>query len=147
MRVTHNKLVRDRIPELIERDGKRCIVSKLDHNEYVRELKRKLLEEAQEANAAELTVELADLLEVVVSLCESVGITMTAVEHARMMRAAERGRFESRLSLKDVVSSMVGRAKNPDKARSVRRHSNVRFGLQGVTSDIVGILSTARFAP
>jgi predicted house-cleaning noncanonical NTP pyrophosphatase (MazG superfamily) len=110
MRVIHNKLVRDRIPELIEHDGKICVVSQLGHDDYVRELKRKLLEEAQEAGAAsglaELTIELADLLEVMVSLCKATGISMNAVEDTRALRAEERGRFERRLFLENVVSEV-----------------------------------------
>ena len=45
------KLVRDRIPEIIQEDGKTPIIRIVDEEEYVRELDRKLCEEVEEYRA------------------------------------------------------------------------------------------------
>ncbi len=99
----YNKLVRDRIPEIIEQSGKSCKLSTLSAERFLAELKRKLLEEATEAqntsNDEDLLRELADVLEVITTLAEATGIGMAAVEDTMLERAAERGRFEKRLFL------------------------------------------------
>ena len=38
---TYNKLVRDKIPEIIESDGKKCVTRALSQEEYLKELRRK----------------------------------------------------------------------------------------------------------
>ncbi len=44
----HNKLVRDKIPEIIEKTGKVCHIHTLTSDEYLAELDRKLNEECAE---------------------------------------------------------------------------------------------------
>ncbi|MCL4389887.1 MAG: nucleoside triphosphate pyrophosphohydrolase [Patescibacteria group bacterium] len=61
-RVYHNKLIRDRIPEIIEASGGRLETRVMEDEEFERELLKKLVEEAKEAqgaNAAHLPDELA----------------------------------------------------------------------------------------
>ena len=41
-----NKLIRDNIPEIIEKSGKECDVKVLDDEEYIHKLKEKIIEEA-----------------------------------------------------------------------------------------------------
>ncbi|MBT4577927.1 nucleoside triphosphate pyrophosphohydrolase, partial [bacterium] len=73
-----DKLIRDRIPKIMEQQGQSASVRTLEHGEYVERLQDKLLEEAREAVQAqtsdELREELADLLEVVRSLAAVSGI-------------------------------------------------------------------------
>ena len=52
MRKEYDKLVRDRIPEIIRQDGRQCGVEVMPEDEYVQALKDKLVEEAKEAAAA-----------------------------------------------------------------------------------------------
>ena len=52
MRVTYNKLVRDRVPEIIRQDGHHAVTRVLDDEGFLAELLAKLVEEAQEARAA-----------------------------------------------------------------------------------------------
>ena len=52
MKIIHNKLIRDNIPEIIERDNKTCKVRVLDDAEYLACLKDKLLEEGNEVTHA-----------------------------------------------------------------------------------------------
>lgn len=71
MKHIHNKLVRDRIPEIIENDHKTCVTRILNDDEYLVCLKSKLLEECHEVMNAEgedIKKEIADVLEVLEAL-------------------------------------------------------------------------------
>ena len=71
MKHIYNKLVRDRIPEIIENDHKTCAIRILDNDEYLGCLKSKLLEECHEVMDAEgedIKKEIADVLEVLEAL-------------------------------------------------------------------------------
>ena len=61
---TYYKLVRDRIPEIIETDGKTCVYETLSNEDYLRLLDQKLNEELVEYQESKSLEELADLLEV-----------------------------------------------------------------------------------
>ncbi len=63
--IQYNKLVRDRIPEIIEASGKRCVCSTLSDEEYLAKLDEKLNEELAEYQESKSMEELADLLEVI----------------------------------------------------------------------------------
>ena len=79
----HNKLVRDKIPEIIEKRGGKYKTHILKIDEYETELKKKLIEEAKEVqNATELEIidELADVLELVKSIANFQGIEFEDVE-------------------------------------------------------------------
>ena len=108
MRIVHNKLVRDRIPEIIAHDGHICSIRHLSDAEFLIELKHKLVEEAEEAQDASdvdaLVLELADLLEVMTSILRVVGISRESVEKLRQSRAADRGGFDGKLYLVHVES-------------------------------------------
>lgn len=92
MRRNDNKLVRDRIPEIIQASGKRCSIEPMSEPEYRQALLEKLVEEAQEARQAspeELVTELADLHKVLAALLTAWQI---APEHVQQVqRRAERG--------------------------------------------------------
>ena len=103
MRRTYNKLVRDRIPEVIESQGGSCQCRVLAKDEYVQALKAKLVEEAQELldtdDRQSLLRELADVMEVVDSLLKATGLTISALREEQRRKREERGGFERRLSL------------------------------------------------
>jgi len=103
LRRTYRKLVRDRIPEIIESQGGSCQCRILAEDEYTRALKAKLVEEAQEALVADdregLLRELADVMEVVDSLLKATGLSISALREEQRRRREERGGFERRLSL------------------------------------------------
>jgi predicted house-cleaning noncanonical NTP pyrophosphatase (MazG superfamily) len=117
MRIPYNKLVRDRVPRAIEAGGHSCRIEVLERNDYVIELKRKLVEEAQEALESstqdDLVQELADLTEVIISLSAASGVPFEAIETMRLQRRDQRGGFERRLLL-----SYVDRAE-PTSGRNV----------------------------
>ena len=99
---SYNKLVRDRIPEIIEADGKRCTVETLSDEEYLRLLDRKLDEELAEYQESKSLEELADLLEVIRAVVKTRGWTMEELEQVRAEKAAERGGFKKKILLKEV---------------------------------------------
>ena len=102
MRKQYNKLVRDRIPEIIRRDNLECEVVTLKEEEYRQALRKKLIEEAQEAAEAseqKLVAEIADLYEVIDTLIATYGIERELVIAEQQRRREERGSFGKRLQL------------------------------------------------
>ncbi|PEA55020.1 phosphoribosyl-ATP pyrophosphohydrolase [Bacillus pseudomycoides] len=83
----YNKLVRDRIPKIIEKTGKTCTTRILDEKEYIEEIRKKIQEELAEYVEAETPEhrleELADLLELVNALAQYQGVTLEDVEKVR----------------------------------------------------------------
>lgn len=98
----YNKLVRDRIPEIIDADGKTCIWEILSDKEYLRLLDEKLNEELAEYQQSKSLEELADLLEVMYSVVKARGWTLEQLEQVRAGKAVERGGFEKKILLKGV---------------------------------------------
>lgn len=98
----YNKLVRDRIPALIEADSCRVNLHVLDDAGFKRALLAKLVEEAREAQTAsaqELVAELADVLEVLQALLVANGSSWERLEAARAAKHADRGGFSRRIFL------------------------------------------------
>ena len=100
--IEYDKLVRDRIPEMIESSGKRCIVEVMDRDTYLRYLDRKLDEELAEYRADGSLEELADLLEVIYAVAAANGCSVDELESIRKEKAEKRGGFVKRLRLKGV---------------------------------------------
>lgn len=102
----YNKLVRDRIPEIIENSGKKFTTKILDDAQYELELKKKLKEEMEEyqnaSNDNEALEELADLLELMHALAKVHGASMEEVEKIRQDKASKRGGFEEKIFLIEV---------------------------------------------
>ncbi len=99
---TYNKLVRDRIPEIIEASGNTCTTEILSREEYLRMLDAKLDEELAEYHKDQNIEELADLLEVIRAVAAVRGYTPEDLEQRRAEKAAARGGFEKRILLKKV---------------------------------------------
>ncbi len=102
--IKYHKLVRDRIPEIIEKSGKTCITSELSAPEYVEMLDEKLNEELAEYQESKSPEELADLLEVIRAVAVARGSSIEEIENIRIEKAAKRGGFEKRLLLLEVQS-------------------------------------------
>ncbi|QUO39501.1 nucleoside triphosphate pyrophosphohydrolase [Dysosmobacter sp. Marseille-Q4140] len=101
----YHKLVRDRIPEIIEADGKTCVCETLSDKEYLCLLDQKLNEELAEYQESKSLEELADLLEVMQAVVKARGCTMEQLESLRAEKAAKRGDFEKKLLLKEVIEN------------------------------------------
>lgn len=102
MRAVHNKLVRDKIPEIIEKAGKTAYTHILSDEEYISELDKKLNEECAEYQADKSIEELADMLEVMYAIAEARGWSVSELEAVRREKAEKRGAFERRIFLERV---------------------------------------------
>ena len=100
--ITYNKLVRDRIPEIIEKDGKKCTVRILEDAEYLEMIDRKLDEELAEYHKDQNIEELADLLEVLYAAAAARGFTREELEAVRTAKAVKRGAFNEKVFLESV---------------------------------------------
>ena len=99
----YHKLVRDRIPEIIEADGKTCVCEILSDKDYVSLLDQKLNEELTEYQESKSLEELADLLEVIHAVAKARGRALEELEQVRADKAAKRGGFEKKILLKEVL--------------------------------------------
>ena len=98
----YNKLVRDRIPEIIETSGNTCVTEILSDEDYLRMLDAKLDEELAEYHADQNIEELADLMEVIRACAMARGYSVEELEQVRAEKAARRGGFEKKILLKEV---------------------------------------------
>ena len=105
MKKTYNKLVRDRIPEMIEEQGKACVVEILSDEEYISMVDAKLDEELAEYHKDQNIEELADLMEVIYAAAIARGYSREQLETVRAQKAEERGGFEKKLLLKEVFEN------------------------------------------
>jgi len=105
-RKIYNKLVRDKIPQIIEEKGGSPKYSILSATLFAAALKEKLVEEAKELNEAEgrddILNELADVLELIFAIAKNNGVTMDEIEIRRGKKSAERGGFIEGLLLEYV---------------------------------------------
>ena len=98
----HNKLVRDKIPEIILQQGDIPITRQLDDREYFAALNNKLAEEVSEYFGNYSIEELADIVEVIYALAKHQGLSIEDFEEIRQRKFDERGGFEGRISLIQV---------------------------------------------
>lgn len=98
----HNKLVRDRIPEIIRANGEVPITHIADDSEYWEKLCQKLREEASEFFDQPSVEELADVQEVIFALCKCLGSDRSELERVRKKKAEKRGRFQDRIILEET---------------------------------------------
>ena len=95
----YNKLVRDRIPEMIRRAGDTPVVRTLEQEEYLVCLQKKLDEETAEYKQSGELEELVDILEVVFALAEAHGHTRDELMTAYQTKHDARGGYRSRVFL------------------------------------------------
>jgi len=99
-----NKLVRDKIPELLDKNGGETETEILDIEKYIACLLKKLKEECEEVITADskenLTEELADLLEVIRAIAKINDINFAEIEKIRLTKKEKRGGFENKVFLK-----------------------------------------------
>lgn len=100
---TYNKLVRDKIPQIIENAGKEAVTKILDDAEYEKFLIQKLGEEAEEFMQTPNEEELADIMEVIESIMKLKKISWGDVRVIQDKKREERGGFEDRVFLEKVI--------------------------------------------
>ena len=98
----YNKLVRDKIPEIIEADNKICITRIMNDQEYLQSLNQKLQEELNEYLESGNIEELADLEEVLRAILDVKGINYTKFEKIRKEKVEKRGSFKNKIFLESV---------------------------------------------
>ena len=99
MRKIYNKLVRDRIPEIIEASGVRCKAEILSDEKYTEMLDAKLDEELAEYHKDKNIEELADLLEVIYAIVVARGYSVDELELIRSEKVLKRGAFNKKILL------------------------------------------------
>lgn len=103
----YNKLIRDRIVEIIESDGLEYKTRVLEDAEFKQELLKKIVEESNEVleagnNREELVKEIGDVLEVIDAIVDAFELDKNEVEKVRLERKEKRGGFENRIFLEEM---------------------------------------------
>lgn len=101
----YNKLVRDKIPEIISSTGKIAITRELDDEEYLRELNIKLQEEVKEYLEDNNVEELADIVEVIYGILNVKVVLPEDFEKIRRGKFEKRGGFDKKIFLEKVVET------------------------------------------
>ena len=101
--VTYNKLVRDKIPEIIQDEGRVPKYHQLCVETYYKLLLEKLREEVEEFISSDNVEEIADILEVVHCILKVRGCSFQEIEKVREIKNHERGSFKDRIILESVI--------------------------------------------
>lgn len=99
---TYNKLVRDKIPQIIRQSGKECRLKVLNDEEFLYYLEKKLEEEFKEYMESKEILELADMVEVIYAILDAKDIDIDDFERSRKAKRENRGGFDERIFLIDV---------------------------------------------
>lgn len=94
----HQKLVRDNIPAIIEKNGETCVTRKLTDKEYETALAEKLQEEVKELLEA-YTAKQRSVLEVMYAMGKTCAVSKREIEQVRSQKAAEKGTFSKKIFL------------------------------------------------
>ena len=95
----YDKLVRDKIPEIIQKDSKGCVIKNVSDEEKLNYLFEKLFEETEELKASRTVEELADVQEVINAIAKELNISLEELEKVRKQKTLERGGFEKGIVL------------------------------------------------
>ena len=101
----YHKAIRDKIPEIIKKDGYSCNVETLSDEKFLVEIEKKLSEEVTEYQNDKNPKELADMLEVIYRIAKLKGISKEELEKIRIKKGEERGLFDKNLFLIDTSES------------------------------------------
>lgn len=101
-KIIYDKLVRDKVSEIIEASGKTCETEILSDEEYLQMLDKKLDEELAEYHQEQNIEELADLLEVLYATAKAKGYSIEELDHVRIEKRKARGGFDKKILLKFV---------------------------------------------
>lgn len=97
----YNKLVRDRIPEIIKKKGGNPKIHIADRREYYKKLKEKLNEEFKEFEKDESIEEMADILEIIDAIIDYKKFDRRKLQVIKQKKAKERGSFKKRTVLEE----------------------------------------------
>lgn len=100
-----NKLVRDKIPDIILADNQLPVTRILNDDEYVEELNKKLLEEVNEYLDGNNIMEIVDILEVLRAILDQKGVSIEEIEEKRKKKAQKRGAFKDKVFLEKIMEN------------------------------------------
>lgn len=106
MNKIYNKLVRDKVPDIIKDNRQVPEYKILSDEEYILELDKKLKEETAEYQESKEVEDLADILEVVYAICRTKGVSEEKIQKIREEKARKRGGFQNKILLKTVKKSL-----------------------------------------
>jgi len=98
----YNKLVRDKIPDVIAANGETAVFHVAGDGEYWEKLKEKVLEEFKEFVADESAEEFADLMEVLGAIAAFKGFGAEEIAELRRAKNEKRGAFADRIILEEA---------------------------------------------
>lgn len=98
----YNKLVRDKITDIIEAEGRTAKYRILDNHEYREELNKKLQEEIKEYLEDNNVEELADIVEVIYGILNSMDVSIEEFEKVRTEKVIKRGAFKKKVFLEEA---------------------------------------------
>lgn len=106
MEKVYNKLVRDKIPEIIKNDNCKPITKVLNDEEYIKELNKKLKEETNEYLNDNNVEELADIVEVIYAILDSKNVSIEEFETIRKLKVEKRGAFKNKIFLEKSIEEI-----------------------------------------
>lgn len=122
MKYTYNKLVRDKIPANIDSmEGRKSNWRVMDDEKYIKELNKKLLEEAHELIEENATEELADIMEVIQSIMRAKNISWEEVKKIQEMKRQQKGGFNDKIYLIDVEQDKVDEREEQEMKKEWRK--------------------------
>ena len=124
MKYVYNKLVRDKIPqEINNKEGRKSNYKILNQDEYLKELDKKLFEEAHEFVEEHSVEELGDLMEVIFAIMKAKGISIDEVEKAREAKKNKKGAFDDRIFLIDVEQEQRDEQEEKELSKQWRKNN------------------------
>lgn len=125
MRYTYNKLVRDKIPESIDSiEGRKAKWKIMNDEEYIKELNKKLLEEAHEFIEENSVEELADIVEVIQSIMKAKNISYEKLKKVQKMKREKKVGFNNRIFLIDVEQDKIDEREEKEIKKEWRKNSS-----------------------
>lgn len=122
MKYIYNKLVRDKIPENIDKiEGRKSNYKILEDKEYIEELDKKIFEEAHEFVEEHSVEELADLMEIIYTIMKINNISINDVENARKIKKDKKGGFNNKIYLIDVEQNQIDEREEKEMKKDWRR--------------------------
>ena len=98
----YDKLVRDRIPMIIEEDGKLCETEIVSDEMVLEYLYEKLIEETNELLESKNLEEMADVIEVIFAIAKKSGFDENILLMERKWKRERNGGFDNNIILKKV---------------------------------------------
>ena len=103
LEIRYDKLIRDNIPEIIEKSGNKYKIHIAEKKEYIEKLIEKVSEELEEFKKEPCEEEMADILEVLESLSEIYELNRQKIIKIKEKKKDERGGFTKKIILEKVI--------------------------------------------